>query len=118
MQKVMTPSPARGKGAGVGHLQEVEEVEGPRLPPQEDDPDEEAHVRGLGDPEGLDGGPSRLRARVPVADEEVGAETHQLPADEELGEVRGEHQSHHREGERATGTCSSGRGRPALSSER
>ena len=41
MQKVMTPSPASGNGARVGHLQELEEVERPRLPPQQHDADQQ-----------------------------------------------------------------------------
>ena len=56
-------------------------------------------VARLGDPEGLHRRARRLGPRVPVADQEVGAEAHQLPADEELDEVGGEHDPHHRERE-------------------
>ena len=83
----------------VRELEELEEIEGARLVPEEHDAHDHPRVARLGDPEGLDGGAGGLGPRVPVADEEIGAEPHQLPADEELDEVRREHQPHHRERE-------------------
>ncbi len=85
--------------AALGHCEQLGEVEGPGAAPQHHDADEEADVPRLGDPERLHRGAGRLRTLVPVADQEVGAKPHQLPADEQLDEVGGQHQAHHREGE-------------------
>ena len=67
--------------------------------PEEHDPQQEAHVAELRHPEGLDRRPRGRRALVVEADQEVGAEAHQLPEDEELEEVRREDEPQHRERE-------------------
>ena len=54
-------------------------------------------------------GARRLGLAVPVADQQVRAEADQLPADEQLQEVRREHQPHHREREQRLVARSSGR---------
>ena len=70
------------------------------MAPQHDDADEQADVAGFGRPEGLDCRARRFRLLVPEANQQIGAESDQLPADEELHQVRREHQPHHREREK------------------
>ena len=101
-----------GVAAALGHLEQLGEVEGAGAAPQHHDADEEPHVARLGDPERLHRRARRLGPCVPVADQEVGAEAHQLPADEELDEVGGQHQPHHREREEGlVGVVAAERGR-------
>ena len=91
--------PGEGQRLAIHHHEEVEEVERPRLAIQEHDADQEADVARLGRPERLHRRPRRLGPLVPVADQQIGAEPDQLPADEELDEVGREHEPHHRERE-------------------
>src|SRR5207245_8454974 len=67
--------------------------------PQHYDPDDEAEVAELGDPERLHGRARRGPARVPVTDQEVRTEAHQLPEHEDLDEGRREHEPEHGERE-------------------
>ena len=106
--------PGERQHVGVRELQQPDEVEGARLAPQEHDADEQAHVAGLGRPERLDRRARRLGPLIPVADQQVGAEADQLPADEELEEVRREDEPHHREREeRLVGVVAAERRRAA-----
>src|SRR3972149_5941650 len=75
------------------------ELERPRGGPQHDDPDDEAEVADLRDPERLHRGARRRGGLGPVPDEQVGAEPDQLPEHEHLKEARREHEAEHREGE-------------------
>ena len=99
MQKVMTDSPAADSVAACDHQPQLAQVEGAGMAPQHDDADEQADVTGLGRPEGLHRRTRRFRLLIPEADQQIGAESDQLPADEELHQVRREHQPHHRERE-------------------
>ena len=62
-------------------------------------PIEQADVAGLRDPERLDRRARRLRLVIPEADQQVRADADQLPADEQLQEVRRQHHAHHRKRE-------------------
>ena len=75
----------------------------PMLEDQEDahDAEREAEIADPVDDEGLDGGGVGRRPVVPEADQQIGAEAHALPAEEELHEIVGRHQHQHAEGEQA-----------------
>ena len=61
----------------------------------EEDADEEAQVGEARYDEGLLRGGDRLLLRVVEADQQVGADTHQLPEEVHLEDVRGDDQPHH-----------------------
>ncbi len=61
--------------------------------------DEERHVAELGDQEGLQGGGAGLGGLPVVADEEVGADAHDFPADQQHDQVAGVDDQEHRGGE-------------------
>src|SRR5262249_50257057 len=63
---------------------------------QEEEPEEEAGVTDAVHQECLLAGGRVLGLFVPEADQEIGAEPHPLPADEEQQEVVGQHQDEHR----------------------
>ena len=65
------------------------------------DAEHETEIADAGDDEGLDGRRVRRRPLIPEADQQVGAETHPLPAEEELHEIVGRDQHQHAEGEQA-----------------
>ena len=95
------------------------ELEGARRGPEHDDPDDEPEVAELGDPEGLHGRTRGGRPRVPVADQEVGAQAHQLPEHEHLDEGWGEDEPEHREREeRLVGVVPPEGGRPLVAEVR
>ncbi len=82
--------------AGLGHREDVLDVERAGFAPQEDDAGHEADVAHAGGDEGLLG---RLgsAALLPVeADEKEGADADELPRDEEEEQVVGHHERQHR----------------------
>ena len=68
---------------------------------QDDDADQQADVADAVGEERLEGGVGVRLLLPPVADEHERAEAHQLPADEHLERVLGEHEEQHRRGEQA-----------------
>ena len=99
MQKVMIERPATGIALVAASERSSVEIERPRETPQHDDPDQQADVARLGDPERLHRGARGGRPLIPEADQQVRAEADQLPAHEQLQQVRRQHESHHRERE-------------------
>ena len=83
-------------GRGGHHGAEVERAEGGE---DQEDPDQEADVADPVDDEGLLARVARALLVEPEADQQVGAEPDALPADEQDGIVRAEHQRQHREHE-------------------
>ena len=90
-----------------GRLLSDDEVEGAGGEEEHQDADQEAEVAKASRHEGLERRGRRIRqvgirpasacAIEPEADQQVGREAHQLPADEEHQEVGAEHQDQHRE---------------------
>ena len=66
---------------------------------QHEDSEQERDVAGLRGDERLDRRARVLLLLPPVPDQQVGTDAHQLPADQELEEVVGDHQVQHRRGE-------------------
>ena len=66
---------------------------------QREDAEQEADVTEAGDHERLDGAALRVRLLPVVADQEVGADTHHLPPDQQDEQVVGEDDQHHGGGE-------------------
>ena len=113
MQNVMIERPASGSASDRRQRVELGEIErAGSTPVQHHDADQQADVAGLRDPERLDRRARRGGALVPEADQQVRAEADQLPAHEQLQEVRRERQPHHREREqRLIGVVAAERGR-------
>ena len=88
--------PARVGRRGGEDLVEVERVEEREEP---EHPEQEAEVADAVDDEGLPAGVGGVLAVVVVTDQQVGAEAHALPADEEQEEVLRENEHQHREHE-------------------
>ena len=86
--------PARGDAARTPLMRERARRDG-----EHEDAEQEADVAEPGDQEGLDGAASRVRQLPVVADQEVGADAHHLPADQQHEQVVGEDDEQHRGGE-------------------
>jgi hypothetical protein len=84
---------------GVALGGEFGEVDGAVEPVAHDDAEQETEVADAVDDEGLFRGVGRGLLRVVVVDQQVGAETDQLPEDEHHEKIVGEHDAEHREHE-------------------
>jgi hypothetical protein len=80
---------------------QLDEVERARRHEEQQDADHEAEVAQARGDEGFERGGRRIGAVVPEADQQVRAEAHQLPADEDDQEVRRQYEDQHREREDA-----------------
>ena len=80
----------------LGQRERVESAEGIE---RGDHPEDEAGVPDAVDDERLLAGVGRALLLVPEADQQVGAQPHALPADEDDGEAAPHHQEEHEEGE-------------------
>jgi hypothetical protein len=81
--------------------QDVGDPEAARVYAQDHDAEQEADVADPGHDEGLHRGGGRLRQRAVVADQQVRADAHDLPADQQQDEVAGDHDQQHGGGEEA-----------------
>ena len=91
-------------GVGIGLVlrdgrEDGGELDRAELEENQRDADGEEQVADAVDDEGLDRGGVGGGAVVPIADEQIGAEAHAFPAEEELHQVVGRHQHQHGEGE-------------------
>lgn len=75
------------------------DAEGPGVGGQGEQADEEGDVAEFGDQEGLDGGGAGLGGLPVVADQEVRADAHDFPADQQHDQVARVHDEEHRGGE-------------------
>jgi hypothetical protein len=66
--------------------------------PGQQEAQDKAEIADAVDQKGLRGGGARGRPFVPVSDQQIGAEAHGFPKDEQLEEIVGQHQHQHREG--------------------
>ncbi len=82
---------AAGDGA-----EDAGDPEGPGVCGQREDAEEERDVAELGDEEGLEGGGAGGLGLPVVADEEVGADAHDFPADQQQHQVAGVDDQQHR----------------------
>ncbi len=86
--------PARGDGA-----QDLGDLEGVGVGGEREQADQEGDVAELGDEEGLEGGGAGRLGLPVVADEEVRADAHDLPADQQHHQVAGVDDEQHGGGE-------------------
>ena len=111
MQKVTRPKSRERNGARLRQVTQLDEIERPGRPLQHHDADQQPDVAGLRRPERLERGARRFRLPIPEANQEIRADADQLPAHEELQEIRREHHAHHREREqRLEGVVAAERG--------
>jgi hypothetical protein len=82
-----------GKGERRGHAHVHEGLEDQEDPDQEAEVPDPVHDEGLAPAEGV------VAVAVPEADQQVGAEAHALPAQEQEHQVVGQHEHEHRERE-------------------
>lgn len=92
-QRRMVQSAARDGAEDRG------DAEGPGVGGEGEETDEEGDVAEFGDQEGLDRGGAGLGGLPVVADQEVRADAHDLPADQEHDQVAGVDDEQHRGGE-------------------
>ena len=89
----------RNRGAEDVMLAELGEVDRAVRPVAPDDAEQETEVADAVDDEGLLRGVARGLLFVPVVDQQLGAETDQLPEDEHHEKIVGEHDAEHRKHE-------------------
>lgn len=87
------------ESAGADGGQDFRDPEAAGVGGEREQTDQEGDVAELGDQEGLEGGCSGLGCLPVVADEEVRADAHDLPADQEHHQVAGVDDQEHRGGE-------------------
>ena len=96
MKKVPRVSSSLTANEGIRVVEDVFEVQVPLEPDEEDEQAQHEHdVADPGDQEGLLGRRGRRGLGIPEADEQVGAQPHQLPEDEHLEVVRCQDQAEH-----------------------
>lgn len=87
------------ESAARDRAEDLRDAEGAGIGGEREQADEEGDVAELGHQEGLDGGGAGLRGLPVVPDQEVRADAHDLPADQQHDQVAGVDDEQHRGGE-------------------